>query len=144
MMVRSKPADDASPSTRKSNCCAGKRLRESDSSSSGRGFGLGRLPTVNFTASWLLLRTIFSVADFARLGLGDEVEHRRGIGHRLTFDLDENVARLDAGLVGRPSAHHAGDQDAFAVAELEGFGEFGRDVLHFHADPAARDRAGLR
>ena len=43
---------------------------------------------------------------------GDEVQHRGRVGDRLALDLDQHVAGLDARLVGRAAAQHAGDQRA--------------------------------
>src|SRR5467141_4222786 len=62
---------------------------------------------------------------------GDEVQHRRGIGDRLALHLEQDIARLDAGLVGGPAAQHPGDERASRAGELEGFGDRRRDLLHF-------------
>ena len=79
----------------------------------------------------------------ARRQVGDQVEHLDGVGDWLAVDGDQNVARPDAGLVGRAAAQHAGD-DARRdfLPRPKRFGQLGRDVLRLDADPAAHDLAG--
>ena len=74
---------------------------------------------------------------------GNLVEHGGRILYRLAVYCLQNVSRLDAGLVRRTAAQYPGDHGAAGGWQFEGFCQFGRDVLDFHPDPAARDGAIL-
>src|SRR5689334_12344656 len=73
----------------------------------------------------------------------DEVQHRRRVCHRLAFDGYQDVAELDARLVGRRAPEDFRDERASNLGQLERFRKFRRHVLNADADPAARDLAVL-
>ena len=73
---------------------------------------------------------------------GDQVEHRLRVLDRLAAHGLQDVARANAGGIGRAAALDAGDQGAAGVGQAEGFGELGGHFLRLDADPAARHGAG--
>ena len=70
----------------------------------------GRLPTVTSTSVAAPSRQTFTLVDEPGGNLGDAREQRRRVARRLAVDLEHDVARLDAGAVGRTIAHDAADQ----------------------------------
>src|SRR6188474_1009738 len=53
---------------------------------------------------------------------GNHIQHALRVGDLPAVDLQQHVARLDAGLVGGPVAEHALDDRALERADLEGLG----------------------
>ncbi|AEK60364.1 hypothetical protein CFU_0527 [Collimonas fungivorans Ter331] len=94
-------------------------------------------------------RGFLGLAQYRQLGfaaglqLGDQVGHVGAVGDRLAFDRHQDVARFQAGLVGRAVLDHAGDDGAGAAVQAEALGQFGRDVLRFDADITAHHVAGI-
>src|SRR5450759_5359916 len=80
---------------------------------------------------------------FAGRQVGYGFQHGTPIVDGVAVYRDQNISGLYAGLIRRAAAHHFGNQHAFDVAELEGFGQFGSEFLHACADPAARHGAVL-
>ncbi|ABA51164.1 hypothetical protein BURPS1710b_3679 [Burkholderia pseudomallei 1710b] len=77
----------------------------------------------------------------AGLDLRDDVQQLRRIGDVLAVDRHQNIARLDARLVGRAALQHARNDRARFLRKAERFGDLRRHVLRLDADPAARDGA---
>ena len=76
--------------------------------------------------------------------VGDDA---RQIAHLLdvaAVELDDHVARLDAGGLGRALVVDAGDQRAARRLDAEAFGDLVVDLLDAHAEPAAPHFAELR
>ena len=69
-----------------------------------------------------------------RLDLRDDVQQARGVGDRVVVDADEDVARLDARLVGRSALQHARDDRA----------RFLRQARTIPRSPASRPAARRR
>src|SRR5574340_305122 len=90
-----------------------------------------------------LCRQLGAVADdfqrgnLARREGGDLVEHGSRIADRFAVDALQDVTCPDAGPVRWPAAQHPGDQCAAGSGQLEGVRQLRRDILGFHADPAA-------
>jgi sec-independent protein translocase protein TatC len=55
----------------------------------------------------------------------------------------DHVTRPDAGLGRRAVLQHAGNDDAASRLHAEGLGQFRRQLVRLHADPAARDLPSL-
>ena len=56
----------------------------------------------------------------------------------VAVELSDDVARLDAGLVGRTARLDAAHQRALRLAEADRFGDVLRHLVDRHADAAAR------
>ena len=84
------------------------------------------------------------VDGLANRGLADDARQVLRFLHLDAVELDDHVARLDAGRLGRALLVDAGDQRAARRAEAEALGDGVVDVLDAHAEPAAAGLAELR
>ena len=69
--------------------------------------------------------------------IGDDARQILHLADGLAVELDDHVARLDAGLLGGPGRRHFGDERALHLAEIEALGEVVGHRLDAHAEPAA-------
>ena len=76
--------------------------------------------------------------------VGDDARQVAHLLDVLAVELDDHVARLDAGGLGRALVVDAGDQRAARRLDAEAFGDLVGDLLDAHAEPAAPRLAELR
>ena len=76
-------------------------------------------------------------------GVGDDARQILWFLDVLAVELDDDVARLDAGGFGRALVVDAGDQGAARGLDVEAFGDFVGDLLDADAEPAAAKLAEL-
>ena len=75
--------------------------------------------------------------------VGDDARQIAHLLDVLAVELDDDVAGLDAGGLGRALVVDAGDQRAARRLEVEALGDLVGDLLDLHAEPAAADFAEL-
>ena len=76
--------------------------------------------------------------------VGDDARQVAHLLDVLAVELDDHVAGLDAGGLGRALVVDAGDQRAARRLEAEALGDLVGDLLDAHAEPAAPRLAELR
>src|SRR5437899_2841130 len=75
--------------------------------------------------------------------VGDDARQILRVLDLLAVELDDDVAGLDAGGLGRPPVVDAGNQRAAGRLDVEAFGDLVGDLLDPHAEPAAAQFAEL-
>ena len=100
-------------------------------------------PSLTVFFSSLPLRTIDHLDVLADRRVGDDARQVAHLLDVLAVELDDDVAGLDAGGLGRALVVDAGDQRAARRLEVEALGDLVGDLLDLHAEPAAVNLAEL-
>ena len=113
------------------------------------GIGGGGLFAVLEPADLDLVGFFLALADdddvdlLADRRIGDDARQVVHFLDVVAVELDDHVARLDAGGLRRPLVVDAGDQRAVRRLDVEAFGDVVGDLLDAHAEPAAARLAEL-